>query len=104
MVTKQKIITSLLLLVGILIVLNFLASKFFLRLDFTEGGQYTLSDATKTILKSLDEPVTVTAYFSDNLPPDVAKVKNDPISDYTRHSNTSHTIFCGSVNPQVEIK
>jgi gliding-associated putative ABC transporter substrate-binding component GldG len=77
MVTKQKIITSLLLLVGILIVLNFLASKFFLRLDFTEGGQYTLSDATKTILKSLDEPVTVTAYFSDNLPPDVAKVKND---------------------------
>ena len=77
MVTKQKIITSLLLLAGILIVLNFLANKFFLRLDFTEGGQYTLSDATENILKQLDEPVTVTAYFSENLPPDVAKVKND---------------------------
>ncbi len=77
MVTKQKIISSLLLLVGILIVLNFLANKFFLRVDFTEGGQYTLSDATKNILKSLDEPVTVTAYFSENLPPDVAKVKSD---------------------------
>ncbi len=77
MVTKKKIITSLLLLAGILIVLNFLANKFFLRLDFTEGGQYTLSDATKNILRSLDEPVTVTAYFSENLPPDVAKVKSD---------------------------
>ena len=77
MVTKQKIIISLLLLTGILIVLNFLANKFFFRLDFTEGGQYTLSDATESILKSLDEPVTVTAYFSENLPPDVAKVKSD---------------------------
>jgi gliding-associated putative ABC transporter substrate-binding component GldG len=77
MVTKQKIITSLLLLAGILIVLNFLANKFFLRVDFTEGGQYTLSEATRNILKSLDEPVTITAYFSENLPPDVAKVKSD---------------------------
>lgn len=89
MVTKQKIITSLLLLAGILIVLNFLANKFFLRLDFTEGGQYTLSDATKNILKSLDEPVTVTAYFSDNLPPDVAKVKSDFKDMLTEYNSVS---------------
>ncbi len=89
MVTKQKIITSLLLLAGILIVLNFLANKFFVRLDFTEGGQYTLSDATKTILKSLDEPVTVTAYFSENLPPDVAKVKSDFKDILTEYNSMS---------------
>ncbi len=89
MVTKQKIITSLLLLVGILIVLNFLANKFFFRLDFTEGGQYTLSDATKSILKSLDEPVTVTAYFSENLPPDVAKVKSDFKDLLTEYNSVS---------------
>lgn len=89
MVTKQKIITSLLLLAGILIVLNFLANKFFFRLDFTEGGQYTLSDATKTILKSLDEPVTVTAYFSENLPPDVAKVKSDFKDLLTEYNSVS---------------
>ncbi|HKB85095.1 MAG TPA: GldG family protein [Ignavibacteriaceae bacterium] len=89
MVTKQKIITSLLLLAGILIVLNFLAYKFFVRLDFTEGGQYTLSDATKTILKSLDEPVTVTAYFSENLPPDVQKVKSDFKDILTEYNSVS---------------
>lgn len=89
MVTKQKIITSLLLLVGILIILNFLANKFFLRLDFTKGGQYTLSDATKNILKSLDEPVTVTAYFSENLPPDVAKVKSDMKDLLTEYNSVS---------------
>ena len=89
MVTKQKIITSLLLLAGILIVLNFLANKFFFRLDFTEGGQYTLSDATKTILNSLDEPVTVTAYFSEDLPPDVAKVKSDFKDLLTEYNSVS---------------
>jgi gliding-associated putative ABC transporter substrate-binding component GldG len=89
MVTKQKIITSLLLLAGILIVVNFLANKFFLRLDFTEGGQYTLSDATKNILKSLDEPVTVTAYFSEDLPPDVAKVKSDFKDMLTEYNSVS---------------
>jgi gliding-associated putative ABC transporter substrate-binding component GldG len=89
MVTKQKIITSLLLLAGILIVLNFLANKFFLRLDFTEGGQYTLSGATKNILKSLDETVTVTAYFSENLPPDIAKVKSDFKDLLTEYNSVS---------------
>jgi gliding motility-associatede transport system auxiliary component len=89
MVTKQKIITSLLLLAGILIVLNFLANKFFLRLDFTEGGQYTLSDATKNILDSLNEPVTVTAYFSENLPPDIARVKSDFKDLLTEYNSVS---------------
>jgi gliding-associated putative ABC transporter substrate-binding component GldG len=89
MVTKQKIITSLLLLAGILIVLNFLANKFFFRLDFTQGGQYTLSNATKNILSSLDEPVTVTAYFSENLPPDVAKVKSDFKDLLTEYNSAS---------------
>ena len=103
MVTKQKIITSLLLLAGILIVLNFLANKFFLRVDFTEGGQYTLSDATKNILKSLDEPVTVTAYFSENLPPDIAKTKTDFKDLLTEYNSISGgKIAYQFINPNVD--
>ena len=77
MLTKQKVLTSLLLIFGILILINFFANRFFARLDFTEDNEYTLSDATKNILKDLDGPITVSAYFSEDLPPDVAKVKND---------------------------
>jgi len=43
----------------------------------TSDHQFTLSNATKNILKSLDDPVTVTAYFSKNLPPDVQKTRED---------------------------
>ncbi len=68
---------SLLLLAGIILALNVLVQPFLLRLDFTEGGQYTLGKATKNILKNLDDQVTVTAYFSGGLPPDIGKVRRD---------------------------
>jgi len=35
------------------------------RADLTENGLYTLSDGTRSILESLDQPVTLKLYFSD---------------------------------------
>ncbi len=74
---KKTIYISLLVIIGVIILLNILSEKLYLRGDFTADQQYTLSDATLNIIKDLDEPVTITAYFSDNLPPDVAKTKRD---------------------------
>jgi len=70
-------LTSVLLIVGIIIVVNILSQQFFFRLDLTADKQYTLSNATKNILQSLEEPVTITAYFSENLPSNIAKTRND---------------------------
>jgi gliding motility-associatede transport system auxiliary component len=77
MLTKKKIITGILLIFGIIILINFFSNRFFVRLDFTADQEYTLSNATKNILSILNEPVTVTAYFSEDLPPNIAKVKQD---------------------------
>jgi len=77
MLTQKKIRTNILLVFGILVLLNLVGDKIFFRLDFTADQRYSLSDATKSILKNLDEPVTVTAYFSEDLPPDIAKVRQD---------------------------
>ena len=35
------------------------------RIDLSENGLYTLSDGTRNILKGLENPVTLTLYFSD---------------------------------------
>lgn len=77
MLTKRKIQISIAFIVGILILVNFISDKYFIRLDFTEDQRYSLSDATKGILEELNSPVTVTAYFSEDLPPDIAKVRRD---------------------------
>ncbi len=77
MLTRKKVLYSILLILGILVLLNIVSNNFYFRLDFTQGHQYTLSKATKNILHSLEAPVTVTAYFSKDLPPDIAQVRND---------------------------
>lgn len=77
MKNKKSITTQVILVVAVIIFLNILAAKFFFRLDFTADQRYTLSNATKDILRSLDEPVTVTAYFTEGLPPDYAVSRSD---------------------------
>ncbi|MGD2033849.1 MAG: Gldg family protein [Bacteroidales bacterium] len=77
------------LLLGILILVNYLSNQFFLRLDLTEDKRFTLSDATKDLLASLEEPVTVTAYFSGNLPPQLEQIKRDFGDMLTEYSNRS---------------
>ena len=63
MLTKKKVITGILLTFGILVIINFFAYRFFLRLDFTADQEYTLSKATKNILKSLVGPSHVTVFY-----------------------------------------
>lgn len=77
MLTQKKLRTSILLVVAIVLLVNLVGDKLFFRLDFTEDQRYSLSEATESIIKNLDEPVTVTAYFSEDMPPDIAKVRQD---------------------------
>ena len=74
---QKSLISYIILVVAVLILLNIVSDKFFFRLDFTQDNRYTLSKATKNILSSLDEPVTITAYFTEDLPPDIAKTRRD---------------------------
>ncbi|MBX7100668.1 MAG: GldG family protein [Myxococcaceae bacterium] len=54
---------------GILVLLNVVGLRLFKRFDATKDGAYTLSQATRDTLNGLDEPITVTAYFTEQLPP-----------------------------------
>ncbi len=74
---KKSIVIYLILVAGIIVLINLLASRFFFRLDFTSDKRYTLSQTTKDLLKDLKDPVTVTAYFSEGLPPNIDKTRKD---------------------------
>lgn len=71
--TKQEYhwysLAFLLILLSWIVVINYLSNKFFFRIDLSENKAYTLSKATKQILKDLREPVLITGYFSADLPP-----------------------------------
>jgi ABC-type uncharacterized transport system involved in gliding motility auxiliary subunit len=73
----MKNLTRILLVAGILLFINLLSRQYFVRIDATKEKQYTLSNATKNILKDLDESVSITAYFTKDLPAQYAKNYTD---------------------------
>jgi gliding-associated putative ABC transporter substrate-binding component GldG len=77
MMKTAKITSTVILITAIVIIVNILSENYSLRLDFTEGREYTLSKATRDIIKNLDKPVTVTAYFSKDLPPNIGNVSDN---------------------------
>ncbi len=100
MKTRNKLIYSLFLIFAIVIIVNLLSSGLFLRLDFTEDSRYTLSKATKEILRNIDEPVTITAYFSKDLPPNVAKNRQDFKEMLEEYAAISHgNVVYEFINP-----
>lgn len=96
---KHKLIriTGLLVLV---ILLNILSVRFFARLDFTADQRFTLSKATKNIVKNLDKPVTITAYFSEGLPANITQVRSEFKDMLTEYANASKgKVIFEFVNP-----
>ena len=85
--TKSAV--SILILLGVLIIINGISQKKFCRLDLTKNKQYTISPATKKILRELDDIVTIKLFFSKNLPPVMAiqerRVK-DMLDEYKAYS------------------
>lgn len=49
MLNKRQIKYYIILVLGIMILINVLASRYFFRLDFTEDQRHTLSETTKDI-------------------------------------------------------
>lgn len=89
MMTQRTFAITIALVAGIVVLLNVLADEFFVRLDFTADKRYTLSKATRTILRDLDDPVTVKAYFSDDLPPNIESTRREfreLLTEYARAS------------------
>ncbi len=76
MAQSKKLDSTVLILavVGSLVLLNVVGLFVFGRLDLTDDKQFTLSEATKKTLAALDEPVTVRAYFSADVPPAAAAI------------------------------
>lgn len=73
--TRREAILQIALIAGILINLNLLSTEGVWRFDLTANNRYTLSEVSRDIARNLDDPVTVKAYFSEDLPPQLARGK-----------------------------
>jgi len=106
---KKESILQILLIIGCLILLNYIVSGIILRFDMTDNHQYTLSKPSKQIAEKIKDPITVTAYFSSHLPQRLAMVQDqfknllDEFRSYS-HGNVEYKFVNPNKNNQSERK
>ncbi|HAS41414.1 MAG TPA: hypothetical protein DCS93_13095 [Microscillaceae bacterium] len=106
---NRQLIMATALVAGILLLINLLAREYSLRLDFTADKRYTLSKVTKNILKELNDPITVTVYFSTDLPPQLSRIRREfeeMLNEYANRSGGKlvYEFINPNSDPQMEQK
>ncbi|MDX2250045.1 MAG: gliding motility-associated ABC transporter substrate-binding protein GldG [Bacteroidia bacterium] len=67
---------QLFLVIALLLVANLIASGYFYRFDLTKEKRYSLSDLTKSTVKTLDYPLIVTVFMEGDFPPNIRKFQD----------------------------
>src|ERR1044071_484726 len=93
-----------LLMLVLLLAINFLASVIHTRMDLTKEKRYTLSSATKNLLRNLDDDVQIDVFLKGEFPAGFRKLANstaeflDLLKD--RNSRRIHYRF---ISPQEQM-
>tara|TARA_Y100000589_G_scaffold332295_1_gene391298 strand:+ start:10612 stop:12342 length:1731 start_codon:yes stop_codon:yes gene_type:complete len=73
----------------LLIAINIIASNVYFRLDLTEEKKYSLNDATKEILNSIDDIIYVKVYLNGDLPAGFIRLKKscqETLDEFRNHN------------------
>jgi ABC-2 type transport system permease protein len=77
--SRKKDLTRLAIILAGILLVNFVASNFFTRFDFTAEKRYTLSPITKNILVGLQDQVQITVYLEGDFPAGFKRLRNATI-------------------------
>jgi gliding-associated putative ABC transporter substrate-binding component GldG len=95
-------------LIVAIVLLNLVAQNLFLRADLTASGRYSISPVTRSVLSSIDDPVTVKIYHSEKFPRQLISVKQyvmDMLEEYRAYAGSNleyEFIEISSDNPERE--
>ncbi len=79
-----------LFVVGVIVLVNLIGTRFFGRIDLTESKIYTLSKPSRDLVKNLPDYLTVKAFISSDLPPEMktlSRYVRDTIDEYRTSSS-----------------
>lgn len=83
------------LFIVLLILVNIVSYNFFVRVDLTEPKSYSLSKGSKSLVKNLEEPLSVRVFFDENLPApynSVSQYVKDILQEYKGAANKNFSV------------
>ncbi|WP_192820597.1 gliding motility-associated ABC transporter substrate-binding protein GldG [Rufibacter sp. LB8] len=101
--------TFFLVAVGLLLVLNFVANRYFFRIDLTQDKRYSISEQTKNLLANLQGPVDVTVYLEGEFPAGFRRLQNstrETLEEFRLYSDgkVQYTFVDPSANTNAEAR
>ncbi|HHB77640.1 MAG TPA: gliding motility-associated ABC transporter substrate-binding protein GldG [Saprospiraceae bacterium] len=93
---KRRSLLNYVLFLGVLLLLNIIGNYYYGRLDLTEEKRFTLTKATKKLLKSLDNDVTVEILLDGEFPAGfkrLQKATKEILQDFRSQSSYVHFYF-----------
>jgi len=88
---KEKWI-KFILYIAVIVLVNLVSGTIFFRIDLTENKTYSLSAASKNLVASLEEPLTVRVFLSENLPQpynNLEQQMRDLLEEYALEGNSN---------------
>ena len=74
---SRQVLVRLLSVFVLVVALNLIGSVRFARIDLTSEGRYTLTPATRNMLRDIDDVVYVKVYLEGSLPAEFRRLRND---------------------------
>ena len=77
----------------VVILLNIAGATLFFRIDLTRDNLYSLSEASRKVVSTLSEPLTIKVFFTNDLPAphnNTEQYLNDLLSEYYIASNKKY--------------
>ena len=89
----------------IIVLVNVAGMTLFFRVDLTENGIYSISEASKKVVSTLSEPLTINVFFTKNLPAphnNTERYLHDLLEEYAIHANSYFNYKFYDVSPEAE--
>ncbi len=86
---KKSFSVPVLVLAASLILLNLISRNWFDRIDLTDNKMYTLSSSSRSVVKKIDDLMTMKVFFSNNLPGEYGNNRRylqDILEEYAAYS------------------
>lgn len=87
----------------VLILVNIVSGTLFFRLDLTANKKYSLSGASISAVSTIEEPLTIKAFFSENLPGSYNNLRreiSDLLEEYSLAGNKNFNYSVYSINKE----
>ncbi|MDG3581854.1 gliding motility-associated ABC transporter substrate-binding protein GldG [Galbibacter pacificus] len=99
MISTKKNSGKIILIILVLLGINFLASFMVLRWDLTKNKRYTLSEASKQTVESVDEAIIIDVLLNGDMPPEFKRLQTETKQLLEEFTAVNNHIRINFVNP-----